>query len=939
MSQNHIQPSFHAGEWAPNLNARVDLAKYHSAAALLRNFFVDYRGGASTRTGSKYVLQAWRSGFKVRLIPFQASFTITYILEFGEGYIRFYTNGSPVLDTALNITGATQANPAALSVVNTYTKGAVSDWVYITGVGGMTQLNNRYFSIPSGSGTTINLGDLNYQNINSTGYGAYTSGGTVQRVYTIGSPYLGTDLSLLKFAQNANTLVICHPNYPPYVLTLNSAANWTLAPITFGPTISTPGGTAISTTLAAGSVNYGYCVTAVDANGQESPRTATIALNSRQDIRSTAGTITIGWTTVTDAVSYNIYKASPSYTGATPSGVAFGYIGNATGILFNDTNLVAPDFSQTPPVPTNPFAGAGVKTVTMTHGGTYNAVPNVVFSAPGGGGLTATGQSVMALTAVTVVNGGFGFPASYNVGDFLTLPNGIILKVTTVAFNRIVTINIISNGSSTTTIPTNPVSQVSTTGVGLGATFNLDWAVTSVSIVSPGTGYGGAPTVTFGPSGDTATATATIGSGSAGNPSVPTFFQQRLVLAAPPGAVQTFYMSQPGSYYNYNVSYPTLPDDAITGSLVANQLQTIKSMIAMPSGLILLSDRTFWQVNGGSVGSAVSAIDIVANPQSYVGASDVPPIVANFDILYVQSKGSIVRDTTYNFYANVYTGTDISILSSHLFFGYQITEWAWAEEPYKIVWAVRNDGILLSLTFLKEQELIGWAHHDTLGTYQSVATVTESVSGNTVDAIYTVVSRTINGFTNQYIERMADRYITNYINPWCVDCGLQYSGSATATLSGLEHLIGQTVTGLVNGIPLTPTVVSATGTVAVPAGTTFATVGLAFLPQLQTLALELGEPTVQGKFKKIVNITARVAQTLGLSTGTDFDNLVNMKDLILGNVGQNTNEIVSDLVTADATTLPNPAYTEQGQYCFQQSLPYPATILGVIPEFAIGDTK
>ena len=85
-----MQKSFNSGEWAPQLYSRVDLEKYKSGAALLRNFFVDYRGGASTRTGTEYVLQAYKSASKVRIIPFQASISVSYILEFGDFYVRFY---------------------------------------------------------------------------------------------------------------------------------------------------------------------------------------------------------------------------------------------------------------------------------------------------------------------------------------------------------------------------------------------------------------------------------------------------------------------------------------------------------------------------------------------------------------------------------------------------------------------------------------------------------------------------------------------------------------------------------------------------------------------------------------------------------------------------------------------------------------------------------
>lgn len=936
MAQPHIQHSFHAGEFAPALNARVDLAKYHSAAALMRNYFVDYRGGASSRMGTKYVLQAYKGG-RIRLIPFQASFTVTYILELGDGYIRFYTNGAPVLEAAEAITAATQANPTVITVPgNAY---SINDWLFITSVNGMTQLNQKFVQINARFGSTITLGNLQGGNINSTTYGAYTSGGTVQRVYTLLSPFAAADLPLVKFAQNANTMVLTHPNYPPQLLTLNAATSWTIAPIVFGTTITTPTGTGGASTLGAGSVNYAYCVTAVDANGQESAQSATVALAALLDLRTSPGTNTISWSAVTGAASYNVYKAELSYAGAIPSGAAFGFIGNCAGISFADSNI-APDFSLTPPIVKNPFAGAGVSSITITAAGVYTAVPAVIIGAPGGGGVQAVAQAVMACNGlINVNNGGSG----YAFGDLINLPNGIQMIVTATTgppFNSVVGAQFTQGGNLTTTIPPNPVSQISSSGGGTGFTISLTWGVFSTTISNPGSGYGGAPAISFSLSGG-ATATSAIGAGATGNPGVPTYFQQRLVLAAPPGAINTFYMSQPGSYFNFNISNPVEPDDSITESIVANQLNSIKSLVAMPSGLIVMTDKAIWQLNGGSAGSAVTPISIVANSQSYNGASDVPPIVADYDILYVQSKNSIVRDATYNFYTNNYTGTDISILSSHLFFGFQLLEWAWAQEPFKLVWAVRSDGNLLSLTYLKEQELIGWAHHDTQGLFQSVASVTETIAGNTVDAVYIVAARVVNGLNFQFIERMADRYITSFKDPWCVDCGLQYNGAPATVFSGLDHITGLTVTGLADGIPITPQVVTAAGTITLSVPASFVTIGLPFLPQLQTLQLDLGEPTIQGKRKKITGVSVRCENTLGLSIGKTFDasSQVPMKDLVLGNLGSQTNEVVTDLLTGDAWTVIDPSWDVQGQYCIQQPFPYPATILGVIPDIVVGDTK
>ena len=932
MAQPTAQFSFNSGEWAPNLYARVDIDKYHSGAALLRNFFVDYRGGASTRTGTKYVLNALSPNLAVRLIPFQASFDIGYILEFGQGYIRPYRNGSPILEAALSITGITQANPAVVSVVNSYT---VGNWVYISGVSGMTQVNGNYYVISAQTGTSITLQDLYGNPVNSSTFGAYTGGGTVQRVYTIGTGYNAPDLAKLKFALNVNTMIICHPSYQPAVLTVVNDTTWTLLNITFGTTVTTPTGVGVGSTEAAGQVYYSYVVTAVDVNGQESAASSPANIGPIVSIATTPGSNGIYWNAVSGAVSYNVYKAVPVYSSPVPIGADYGFIGNTSAVNFYDSNITA-DFSQGPPVIKNPFTtGTGVTWVNITTVGSYTTAPTVTFDPPGGGGTTATGSVIMYVNSATVVAGGTG----YSVGDTITFLNGTVLTVLTLSGSAVATVSIYNGGQWSGALPANPQSQVSTNHVGTGATFNFTWGVFEISISNNGSGYTTVPLVHF--SAGTAAGTAVLGAVGVGNPSVPAFFQQRLVLAAPAANPQTLYFSQTASYYNFNVSSPIEADDAITATLISGQLNHVRAMLPQPSGLIVLSDGGSWLINGGSFGAAISPSSIVANAQSFVGANDVPPIIVNYDVLYVQAKGASVRDASYNFYANVFTGAEVSIISSHLFYGHQVNEWAWAEEPFKVVWAVRDDGILLSMTFIKEQDFMAWAHHDTQGSFTSVATVIENVAGiGYVNAVYAVVQRTVQGQIQKYIERFEERIFPNGVkDAWCVDAGIQYSGTPATTFSGAVHLAGLTVTGLADGVVIPPFTMPANGTFTLGTAASKVTVGLAYVPQLQTLILDTKEsPTVQGKQKKINAVTARVVDTLGLSAGSNSSNLVPMKDLVIGNVGSLTNTVVSGLVSGDVRIYLDPAWTEQGQYFFQQNNPMPATILGVFPQVAIGDT-
>lgn len=935
MSESHIQASFNSGEWSPKLYARVDLAKYKSGAANLQNWFVDYRGGASTRTGTKYILQCFKSATAVRLIPFQASFTVGYVLEFGDHYVRFFFNGAPVLENAFTITGASKANPCVIQVPgNAY---GIGDWIFVTGIVGMTQLNGRYFQVTNVVGAAVTLANLQGVAINSLAFGTYISGGTASRVYTITSPYLAADLAKIKYAQNVSQMVLCHPSYQPYILTLVTAANWTLLPIVIGTTASPPAISSLTSSVGAGTnnVGYSYVVTSIDGNGQESSPSVASAITS-SDMRTTAMTIAVQWGAVAGAVAYNVYKSDVTYFSVVPAGQTYGFIGSSTSTRLDDSNI-SPDFAQTPPIAKNPFQGSGVASVAVTSAGTYTTVPTASLTGASSTIAGSLGVTLQVQGTPTVATGGTG----YAIGQTVVFTNGVILTVATIgAGNSVASWQPItfppSNGGAVTagTTPSNPVSQLSTSGSGTGVTANLTWGVGQVSVLNSGAGYLSVPNVTF--SAGAASATASLGASSNGFPSVPAFFQQRLILAGPTASPQTFYMSQPGAYTNFNVSSPAQASDSITATLVSGQLNTIKSMVSQTTGLLVLTDRASWLINGGSPGSAITPTALVANAQSFNGVSDVQPIIANYDVLYVQAKGSIVRDSSYNIYANVYTGTDISILASHLFYGFNITNWAWAEEPFKMVWGVRSDGVMLTLTFLKEQDFIGWSHSVTQGTFQSVASVTEqNTPSGTVDAVYTTVQRVVNGNTVQYIERFAERIFPAGVkDAWCVDAGLQYVGPPVSTFSGAEHLAGLTVTGLADGVIIPSFVMPVSGifTLGVPASKV--TVGIGYVCDGQTLAIDLGEPTIQGRVKKIENIDMKVAETLGLQVGSSTSTLVPMKDLIQGNVSSmltgQPSQIVTDLVTGDAKTILDPTYTVPGQIAFRQSNPYPATVLGVI---------
>lgn len=865
MAQPIIQPSFSAGEFSPTLSARVDLAKYKIGAALMYNMFVDYRGGTSNRMGTAFVGRCKDSTSDVVLIPWQYSTALAYVLEIGNQYIRFVKNGAYVTEAAVNITAVTQANPGVVTAnAHGYSNG---DWVYISSVLGMTRLNTNTYIVAGATTNTFQLHDLNGNLVNTTGYSAYISGGTVARIYTLVAPWLASEnLPLIRYAQSSSEMTLTRNSYSPYELVRISNASWTLTPSNFQPVMSAPANLAAIGSAGSGAATYTYVVTAVDVHGNESlGQTFPLAITTIDMATSTSGNVTVSWSPVTGADYYNVYKGNPIrgavggsgiIAGTIPPGTTYGFMTRTTGLATVDSNIL-PDFSKTVPIQYDPFTPGQLDHVTLTVGGSgYTSEPTVTVTGGGGG----TGAVVRA----QVYNG----------------------------------------------------------------------AVTGLVIITPGYGYTSNPSLVFSGGGGTlAAGTATIGAIVGTYPAIVSYYQQRRVFAATDNEPEAFWMSQPGLFTDYNISDPSRDDDSITATLVSAQVNAIKHMVPMPGGLIILTSYGAWQVSGGGgANSPVTPANIAAQAQAYNGASDVTPLVINYDILYVQNKGSIVRDLSYNIYANIYTGNDITTISSHLFYGYTLERWAWQEAPHKIVWVVRNDGILLSLTFLKEQEVMGWAHHETNGDYKSICTISE---GNE-DAVYVVVQRNINGTVVQYIERFASRNMDGDIeNGWFLDCAVQGTfGAPVSTVSGLDHLNGMTVGILGDGVALTNQVV-VNGSVALSTPSSKVLVGLKYISKLQTLRIDVGEPTIQGKRKDIKALTTRVADSYGFKVGATFDILKAWNPNVQNFTGTSDN----GLYTGDYRRNIGNGWTEDGQTCFQQDLPYPLTILGVIPEIVVGDTK
>ena len=194
MSLPTVRSALNAGELSPQLYGRTDLAKYAHGCSTLRNFFASYRGGALSRAGTLYVGQCKQGNKGAALtvapprdISFNFSVTQGIVIEAGDNYFRFVINGGYVTESASTITDVTSASPSVVTdVAHGYVNG---DEVFLQGIGGIPQLNNRAFEVSNTTTNTFTLVDvLDGTTVSTLGQGPYTSGGTAARLYTLATP-------------------------------------------------------------------------------------------------------------------------------------------------------------------------------------------------------------------------------------------------------------------------------------------------------------------------------------------------------------------------------------------------------------------------------------------------------------------------------------------------------------------------------------------------------------------------------------------------------------------------------------------------------------------------------------------------------------------------------------------------------------------------------
>ena len=222
--------TFTAGEISPRLEGRVTIEKYREGLSELTNMVVQPHGGVTRRPGTEYLGEVKDSSSITRLIPFEFKTADTYVLEFGDQYMRVFRNGLQVLvDSEKSVSSITQASPG----VFTSSSHGLSDGdeVYLYNEGGdMTELVARNYLIANSTTDTFTLTDLFGNAIDTTGFTTYTgSGVSVDKLFEVATPYTSAQVSDVRFAQSADVMYLVHPSHAVRTLSRTDHNAWTFA--------------------------------------------------------------------------------------------------------------------------------------------------------------------------------------------------------------------------------------------------------------------------------------------------------------------------------------------------------------------------------------------------------------------------------------------------------------------------------------------------------------------------------------------------------------------------------------------------------------------------------------------------------------------------------------------------------------------------------------
>ncbi len=451
----------------------------------------------------------------------------------------------------------------------------------------------------------------------------------------------------------------------------------------------------------------------------------------------------------------------------------------------------------------------------------------------------------------------------------------------------------------------------------------------------------------------TATTTWRLGawSGTTGYPQAATFFEQRQYVAATTDQPQTFWASQTADFENMQPddgAGTVEADDALTFTLSADEVNAIRWLSSGENTLAIGTTGGEWVPS--SSGEVITPLDITVRRQTTHGSAQVQPVRIGHTVLFSQRAKRKLREFGFSFDVDGYVAPDMTRLAEHITFGGMV-EMSYAEERDSVIYIVRNDGQLLSLTFRRGEDVVGWGRHILGGAFSSGDAVVESVAvipgdngagqiqdSTERDEVWIIVKRTINGATKRYVEFFERDFETGHDqeDAYYSDSIITYDGAAAATITGLDHLEGETVKVWGDGAVLSDETV-ASGQITLDESVSVAQIGLAYTHRLKTLKVSAGNPagTPIGKIKRTYGLTFVLLNSMRLQYGPELDELKE-KDF----------RVVSDPMDAGAPLFTGERLVEfEGDWgtdtrvIIEDDAPAPFTLLAIAPETDINPLK
>ena len=196
-------------------------------------------------------------------------------------------------------------------------------------------------------------------------------------------------------------------------------------------------------------------------------------------------------------------------------------------------------------------------------------------------------------------------------------------------------------------------------------------------------------------------------------PTAVTYFQDRLIYGGTPSRPMTVLGSATSDYNDFDQHLVSVPSDSINFNLLARKREHVRFLVGLDK-LFVGTSGGVWVVEGAAQ-SPLAADSIDAHRYVDVGTDWPNPLIIGNSLVYARDRGTGVRGIQYDWQRGGIASAQLSDAAEHLFLAYSIVDWCFAEAPWAVAWVARDDGYLLTGTNCPEDGMWAWAQHQLQG--------------------------------------------------------------------------------------------------------------------------------------------------------------------------------------------------------------------------------